>query len=65
MARRVAGRPAHVRIELGDLEGTHSDGLYRFLGVPYAQAPVGDPRWRPPKPAAPWRGRRAATGFGV
>jgi para-nitrobenzyl esterase len=65
MARRVAGRPAHARIELGDLEGTHSDGLYRFLGVPYAQAPVGDPRWRPPKPAAPWREHRAATGFGA
>jgi carboxylesterase type B len=33
---------ARVHVEQGDLVGTHCDGLYRFLGVPYAEAPVGN-----------------------
>ncbi len=32
-------------------------------GVPYAAPPVGDLRWRPPQPPAPWSGVRAATAF--
>jgi para-nitrobenzyl esterase len=56
---------ARVRVEQGDVVGTHGDGLYRFLGVPYAEAPVGDLRWRAPAPPAPWQGLRPAAGFGA
>ena len=65
MTTGVATMAARVRVEQGDLVGTHSDGLYRFLGVAYAEAPVGNLRWRPPAPPAKWRGLRAATGFGA
>jgi para-nitrobenzyl esterase len=34
-----------------------------FKGIPYAQPPVGDLRWREPRPVAPWSGIRAATVF--
>lgn len=38
-------------------------GIARYTGIPFAAPPVGALRWKPPQPAAPWRGVRAATGF--
>ena len=35
-----------------------------WLGIPYAQAPVGDLRWRAPQPASDWQGVRHATQYG-
>ena len=35
-----------------------------FVGLPYAAPPVGELRWRAPRPAAPWKGVRDATRFG-
>jgi para-nitrobenzyl esterase len=35
-----------------------------FLGLPYAAAPVGDLRWRPPAEPARWKGTRDATKYG-
>lgn len=36
----------------------------KFLGIPYATAPTGDLRWKPPQPAARWSGTRDSTAFG-
>jgi para-nitrobenzyl esterase len=36
-----------------------------FKGIPYAAPPVGDLRWRAPKPAAKWEGVRTADKFGA
>ena len=52
-----------VRTEQGRLAGVRADGVVSFLGIPYAAAPVGDLRWRPPGPAPSWRGVRRATAF--
>ncbi|MCU1335221.1 MAG: Carboxylesterase, type [Bryobacterales bacterium] len=36
-----------------------------FKGVPFAQAPMGDLRWREPAPVKAWTGVREATSFGA
>jgi para-nitrobenzyl esterase len=35
-----------------------------FRGIPFAQAPVGALRWKPPQPVSPWEGVRDCTQFG-
>ncbi len=39
-------------------------GGAEFLGIPYAEPPVGKLRWRAPVPKKPWKGIRDATSFG-
>src|SRR4030067_609605 len=45
-----------VRVSSGLVEGREENHVYKFLGVPYAAAPVGDLRWRAPQPPRPWKG---------
>ena len=37
---------------------------FEYLGIPYAEPPVGDLRFTPPNPARPWSGIRDATNYG-
>tara|TARA_B100000678_G_scaffold264226_1_gene247597 strand:+ start:1679 stop:3097 length:1419 start_codon:yes stop_codon:yes gene_type:complete len=50
-----------VEVASGTLMGSREDGVLVFRGVPYAAAPTGEYRWRPPQPVTPWKGVRAAT----
>jgi para-nitrobenzyl esterase len=47
----------------GQIEGLIKDGIAQFLGIPYAEPPVGDSRWRPPKTHAPWANVLKATSY--
>jgi para-nitrobenzyl esterase len=47
----------------GRLMGSTGAGTTRYLGVPYALAPIGDLRWRDPQPVEAWTGVREATLF--
>ncbi|HET9271569.1 MAG TPA: carboxylesterase family protein [Vicinamibacterales bacterium] len=38
----------------GAVQGLDAGSSCSFLGIPYAAAPTGSLRWRPPQPAAPW-----------
>ena len=53
-----------VDLTAGTVRGSVDDGVARFLGVPYAQPPVGDLRLRPAEPVAPWTGVRDARSYG-
>jgi para-nitrobenzyl esterase len=48
----------------GELRGRRQEGVTAFLGVPYAAPPVGDARFRPPRPPLAWDGVRDATRIG-
>jgi para-nitrobenzyl esterase len=48
----------------GPVQGTTVGDIRQFLGIPYAAAPTGDRRWRPPQPHARWSTPLDATHFG-
>ena len=54
-----------VKLDTGMISGapTSSPEVRVFKGIPYGAPPVGDLRWRAPKPAAHWEGTRKADEF--
>lgn len=56
----AAPAPSIVKVDSGRLQGAVSDGVLAFKGVPFAEQPVGDLRWRPPQPVKPWTGVKPA-----
>jgi para-nitrobenzyl esterase len=61
---RARSEPPTLATAQGRLAGTSMDGVTAYLGVPYAQPPVGDLRWRSPQPPKAWKGVRQAVKFG-
>jgi para-nitrobenzyl esterase len=53
-----------LTIPLGELEGVQNNAHQAWLGIPFAQPPVGDFRFCPPRPVEPWTGTRLATDYG-
>jgi para-nitrobenzyl esterase len=52
-----------VKTENGSLQGTYVSGINVFKGVPFAQPPVSDLRWKEPQPVKSWEGIRKADHF--
>lgn len=47
----------------GTVQGFESGSVSVFLGIPYAEPPVSDRRFRPPTAKAPWPGVKVTTRF--
>src|SRR5260370_9975136 len=54
-----------TEIRDGKIQGKVVGNTREFLGIPYAKPPVGDLRFMPPEPAAPWTDTRSAMDFGA
>ena len=60
----VADAAARRAVETGELVGFVGDyGSHVWLGIPYATPPVGELRWRAPRPAQAWMGPRESLAF--
>jgi para-nitrobenzyl esterase len=59
-------RSPRVTVDGGALAGRvdSASGALVFDGIPYAAPPVGELRWRPPRPVASWSGVRPANRLG-
>src|SRR5262245_42277962 len=54
-----------ITIDSGALEGASANAVTSFKGIPFAQPPVGDLRWRPPQAVEKWTDVRNATAYGA
>ena len=64
----LAGVFADDRVQIADgiIEGTTApSGIRTFKGIPFAEPPVGDLRWRPPQPVKRWPGVKLTQAFGA
>ena len=48
----------------GEIEGELHEGFALYKAIPYAEAPVGNLRWKAPVPKAPWQGVYKAEKWG-
>ncbi|MEY4669922.1 MAG: PnbA [Pseudomonadota bacterium] len=55
-----------VKAQCGPVKGitAHQGNLVAFLGIPYAEPPLGERRFQPPVPKAPWTETFDASSFG-
>lgn len=59
-----SGQYPVVRTDKGSVRGETASMVTSFKGIPYAAPPVGELRWKAPRPAASWKGVRDARDFG-
>ena len=63
-SRKATSLTPIITTASGPVQGEIVDGVHRFLGIPYAEAPFGENRWRPPVRRQPWRSLLPATRYG-
>jgi para-nitrobenzyl esterase len=69
LASACAGAPDRTdqtiaTVDTGQLRPLAANGVLAFKGIPFAAPPVGDLRWRAPRPPERWTGVRDASVYG-
>jgi para-nitrobenzyl esterase len=65
LAFTAAFAQMQVKIADGMVESvTEKSGVNSFKGIPFAQPPIGDLRWKAPQPVNSWTGVRKCDAFG-
>lgn len=53
-----------VRTRQGMVQGSTTEGVFAFKGVPYTAPPFGPHRFQPPQSVEPWQGVRPSLDYG-
>lgn len=61
-AAAVAQNP-QAKLDSGMIQGSVTDGVIAYKGIPFAAPPVGPLRWRAPQPVKPWAGVKQTTAY--
>ncbi|HPR30575.1 MAG TPA: carboxylesterase family protein [Prolixibacteraceae bacterium] len=56
-------QPGLVRVEGGIVQGTVTNDLSIYKGIPFAAPPVGELRWKAPQPVEKWEGVKPCTEY--
>lgn len=59
----TAGPDEVVKTTCGAIQGKKEDGIKKYLGVPFAKAPIGELRFAPPQPVEAWEGTLDCTQY--
>ena len=54
-----------IALDTGPVHGTQENGVWAYLGIPYAAPPVGALRWEAPQPPVRWETPLDASAFGA
>ncbi|MBN2026561.1 MAG: carboxylesterase family protein [Actinobacteria bacterium] len=52
------------QLDSGPISGNLDDGVWTYLGIPYAEPPVGELRWKEPQPVTAWEDVLECDDFG-
>ena len=63
MSLQTSAQMTKTHVAQGDVEGVEENGFAHYKGIPFAQPPVGELRWKAPVPAAQWNGVYQANTF--
>lgn len=63
LATSMNAQLLHTTVAQGEVEGVEQNGLAHYKGIPFATPPVGDLRWKAPRPAQKWQGVYKADSF--
>lgn len=64
LAAPMQAQIQRTTVAQGEIEGEVKDGYALYMAIPYAEAPVGDLRWKAPVPKKAWQGVYKAEKWG-